>query len=203
MEDDSVLVRDLLAGDERAFARFFEGYFPRIYRFALSRLNRDEQSAAEVTQATLTKVLRHLEKFRGDSSLFTWSCQICRNEIADSLRAQRRHASRVVPIDDRPELREALEAIGAPEFTQPAESLSRDQTRQLVRSVLDRLPDHYGDALEWKYVEGASVMEIGSRLGISHAAAQSLLQRARPAFRLALESVFGAEASDLLAELGT
>ena len=31
----------------------------------------------------------------------------------------------------------------------------------LVHAVLDRLPNRYGEALEWKYVDGRSVEEIG------------------------------------------
>jgi RNA polymerase sigma-70 factor (ECF subfamily) len=50
-------------------------------------------------------------------------------------------------------------------------------------------------------VEGYSVEEIGARLGIGHTAAQSLLARARVAFREALEQVFGAAAADIAATL--
>ena len=45
--------------------------------------------------------------------------------------------------------------------------------------MLDRLPARYGDVLEWKYIEGRSVEEIGERLGIGQTAAQSVLARAR------------------------
>jgi len=67
--------------------------------------------------------------------------------------------------------------------------------------VLDRLPSRYGDVLEWKYVDGDSVEQIGERLGIGHTAAQSMLARARTAFREALETVFGATVYDLLSGL--
>ena len=53
----------------------------------------------------------------------------------------------------------------------------------------------------WKYVEGHSVEEIGEKLGIGQTAAQSLLARARSAFREGLEAVFGASAADVLASL--
>ena len=42
---------------------------------------------------------------------------------------------------------------------------------------------HYGDALEWKYLEGLAVREIADRLGLTAKAAESLLARAREAFR--------------------
>ena len=68
-----------------------------------------------------------------------------------------------------------------------------------MQSVLDRLPARYGDVLEWKYIEGRSVEEIGELLGIGQIAAQSVLARARVAFREALETVFGSTAQDVLA----
>ena len=201
MADEAELVRRMLAGEERAFDAFFEGHFPRLYRFVLPRLNGDEEAAREVVQAALTKAMRKLADYRGESALFTWLCQICRREIVDRARDEKRRTDRVVLIDDRPELRAAIESIEAPEEYDLLKSYDRAEVGGLVRSVLDRLPPRYGDALEWKYVEGHSVEEIGMRLGIGHTAAQSLLARARVAFRAALEQVFGAAAADIATTL--
>jgi RNA polymerase sigma-70 factor (ECF subfamily) len=74
--------------------------------------------------------------------------------------------------------------------------------QRIVHAVLDRLPARYGEALELKYIEGRSVEEIGDRLGIGHTAAQSLLARARVAFRDGMEAVFGATAGDVLTRFG-
>jgi RNA polymerase sigma-70 factor (ECF subfamily) len=199
---DKELVRRMLAGEERAFEAFFNAYFPRVYRFALPRLNGDVEATREVVQAALGKAIRKLDSFRGESGLFTWICQICRNEIVDRIRAERR-MRHVVLIDDQPELRAAVESLEAPEEFDLAGNYGRDEAARLVRVVLDRLPDSYGDALEWKYIEGETVEAIGERLGIGTTAAQSLLARARRAFREGLESVFGADAADVAAGLGT
>lgn len=203
MTEDRDLVREMLAGDERAFTTFFDFYFPRVYRFALPRVNRNEHTARDVVQATLVKAMRKLDTWRGDASLFTWLCQICRREIADHVRSQRRHSAKVVLIEDSEEVRAALESIEAPSRDDPLHRASSEEVRRLVHAVLDRLPGRYGEALEWKYVEGRSVEEIGERLGIGQTAAQSLLARARVAFREGLESVFGASAAEVLASLGT
>src|SRR5512141_347826 len=112
--DDRQLVNAMLAGEERAFTQFFEIYFPRVYRFALPRLRRNEDTAKDVVQNTLIKAMRKLGDWRGDASLFTWLCQICRREIADHVRAQRRHSDKVVLIEDSAEVRAALESIEAP-----------------------------------------------------------------------------------------
>lgn len=199
---DPQLIRRMLAGDERAFEAFFNAYFPRLYRFALPRLNGDVDATREIVQATLGKAIRKLESFRGESGLFTWICQICRNEIVDYIRAERR-MRHVVLIDDQPELRAAVESIEAPDEFDLVKGYGREEAARLVRVVLDRLPASYGDALEWKYIEGESVETIGERLGIGTTAAQSLLARARRAFRESLESVFGADAADVASGLGT
>ena len=199
--DDRQLAQAMLAGDERAFRAFFELYFPRVYRFALPRLRGNEDTAKDVVQSTLIKAMRKLDAWRGDASLFTWLCQICRREIADHVRSQQRRSSKVVLIDDSDEVRAALENIEAPASDDPLRRADSAELKRLVHAVLDRLPNRYGEALEMKYVEGHSVEEIGQRLGIGHAAAQSLLARARVAFRDGLEAVFGAAAADVLAGL--
>ena len=199
---DPQLIRRMLAGDERAFEEFFNAYFPRVYRFALPRLNGDVDATREVVQIALGKAIRKLGSFRGESGLFTWICQICRNEIVNRIRAERR-MRHVVLIDDQPELRAAVESIEAPDEFDLVRNYGRAEAARLVRVVLDRLPASYGDALEWKYIEGESVEAIGERLGIGTTAAQSLLARARRAFRDGLESVFGADAADVAAGLGT
>lgn len=201
MSSEQDLIRRMLAGDERAFATFFDAHFARLYRFALPRVARDHETARDVVQATLTKAMRRLADFRGDAAVYTWLCQICRHEIADHVRAQRRHDEHVVPYEDTPEVRAALESIEAPEEYEPDRRHGRGEVLATIRAILDRLPSRYGDALEWKYVEGRSVEEIGERLGIGHTAAQSLLARARVAFREAVESVCGQDAADLLASL--
>jgi RNA polymerase sigma-70 factor (ECF subfamily) len=198
LQTEQQLVRRLLEGDERAFSEFFNEYFARLYRFALPRLNGDADAAQEVAQATLCKVMRRLDSFRGEAALFTWICQICRHQIADYLREARRHSERVVLIEDSPQVQAALDAIQAPDLENPDRVYDDRQLSSLIRSVLDRLPARYGDALEWKYVENLSVEEIGTRMGIGTTAAQSLLSRARSAFREAIRNVFGAAVAEEL-----
>jgi RNA polymerase sigma-70 factor (ECF subfamily) len=145
--------------------------------------------------------MRGLAGFRGDAALFSWLCQICRRQIVDYLRTHRRHQDNIVLIDDTPGMREALESIAAPASDDPQHNYDSAEARRLVQGLLDRLPERYGDVLEWKYIEGRSVEEIGTLLGVGHIAAQSLLARARSAFREALERIFGSTASEVLAGL--
>jgi RNA polymerase sigma-70 factor (ECF subfamily) len=182
-QSDRDLVQLMLGGDEAAFQRFFELHFPGLYRFALARLGHDADAAEEVAQAALSKVVRKLHTYRGEASLFTWVCTFCRWEIS-AWHAQRTRRGLVVElVEESAEVRAALESLSALGGDGPRERLLRREVGALVRLTLDQLPARYGDALEWKYVEGLSVKEIAVRLGVGPKAAESLLTRARQAFR--------------------
>jgi len=187
--DDRQLVERLLRGENAAFNEFFAENFGRLYRFASLRI-KDEAAAHDVVQETLCRALRNLRGFRGEAALFTWLCQICRSQLSEHFERRGRHLKRFVPIEDDPAIQSMLEAMAAPN-SDPAELSRRNEVLRFVQVVLDRLPSHYGNALEWKYVEGASVEDIAARLGVQHAAAQSLLQRARLAFREMFEELYG------------
>jgi RNA polymerase sigma-70 factor (ECF subfamily) len=171
----------MLAGEAAAFEEFFAAYFPALFRFALVRL-RDAVAAEEVAQAALCRAIRKLSTYRGEAALFTWLCAFCRNEISAYCRARQKTA-RVDLVEELPEVRAALESLAARDPRDPETALRRQELSRAVQAVLDRLPRRYGDALEWKYIEGLSVAEIGERLGLGPKAAESLLARAREQFR--------------------
>lgn len=186
--DDTRLVCRLLNRDEAAFEEFFEAMYPALYRFALARLDGRREAAEDVAQTTLYRAIGKLKTYRGEASLLTWLCTFCRHEIYAYAKAHR-HVAQVVPIDDAPEIQAALESLHAVDSTNPHVALDRQQQASLIQRVLDQLPAHYGSVLEWKYIEELPVQDIAARLGIRLPAAESLLARARRAFRDALLSV--------------
>src|SRR3972149_4616349 len=48
---DRAVARRILGGDEAAFRELFDRFFPRLYRFALARLNGDAETARDVVAA--------------------------------------------------------------------------------------------------------------------------------------------------------
>ena len=148
---------------------------------------RDQDAAEDIVQNSLIAAVRHLGSWRGEASLFTWLCTICRREIS----AWEKRTSRRVIVsiaDDDPGLRAALDSIGAAADA-PDAGLARADTGRIVQLVLDHLPPRYSRALEWKYLEELSVDEIAGRLQCTPKAAESLLTRARDAFRDAFAAV--------------
>jgi RNA polymerase sigma-70 factor (ECF subfamily) len=180
--DDRQLAQRLRAGDAAAFNRFFDDHFARLYRFVLPRTAHDEEAAKEIVQAALSRGLRNIRRYRAEAALFTWLCSIARNETVDWMRRNARYREHIVLTEDAPEIRAAVESFLAPPAEEPGGRLQAEELRRLIQVALDRLPAHYGDALEWKYIQGHSVKEVARRLDLSPDAAQSVLARARRAF---------------------
>ena len=195
---DGELVKALRAGDQGAFDEFFNAYFPRLYRFVLPRLEHSHDAAQDVCQEVLARALKRLGTYRGEAALFTWLCQIARNELADHWQRQGRLATHIVNVEDDAAVRAVLESLQADELQGPEARRHAEELKRAVQVTLDNLPGRYGDALEWKYLDGLSIAEIAVQLGVSAAAAQSVLQRARAAFREAFAAVAGLKAGDLL-----
>jgi len=183
VKDDKRLAERMLGGEQRAFEDFFNGYFDRLYRFALVRLNQDADAAEDVVQQTLCRAVEKIAQYRGESALFTWLCRICRNTIVDSFRATDRPRGQVIPFEETDEIRMALESLSSLDTGDPQSDMVNQQIKRLVRVVLDYLPRRYGQVLEWKYIEDRSVKEIAGFLGIAPKAAESTLTRARNAFK--------------------
>ncbi|MEO7795901.1 MAG: sigma-70 family RNA polymerase sigma factor, partial [Thermoanaerobaculia bacterium] len=152
---------------------------PALYRFAASRLRGDRELIREIVQTTVCKALAGLGDFRGEAAFFTWLCACCRNEIAMHYRRQQT-IRREVPLPDE---REPSPAAGTPQPEGITESLLREERARFVHIALDLLPPHHARALSMKYLENASVKQIASALGMAPKAAESLLTRARIAFR--------------------
>ncbi|HET9225107.1 MAG TPA: sigma-70 family RNA polymerase sigma factor [Thermoanaerobaculia bacterium] len=169
--EEKALVERMLAGDEAAMEELADEYFPALYRFALARLGGDTELTREVVQTTVCKALAKLETFRGEAPLLAWLCACCRNEIRMVFRKRKR--LRTVELD------EDLASGGE----LPEGAMARKEAARQVHATLDLLPPRYARALEWKYVERLSVKEIAERLRLGAKAAESLLTRARQAFR--------------------
>ncbi len=200
LRESKLLVRRMLAGDERARDQFADRYFSRLYRFALSRLDGDADLAREIVQTAVCKALAKLESYRGEAPLFGWLCACCRNEILMHFR-HKRSLPQVIEL--------ALDASDgavvpdSTDFGAPQINLERKEAARLVHESLDQLPPHYAQALEWKYIEHLPVVEIANRLSLRPKAAESVLTRARAAFRKSYERLTHCPQSLAVAAVGS
>jgi len=187
---DLLLAKRVHRCEEKAISDFMDIYFPRLYRFALLRLDHDESAAEDVVQQSLTIAARHIATFRGEASLMTWLAQICRRELGRyALKAQARR-NIVTLFDDEPLVSAFLDTVEGDEGDRPLDYSEREELASLVHMVLDGLPNRHGDVLEWKYIDGLSIKEIAGKLNIGTEAVQSQLARAKRTFRRAFGDIY-------------
>jgi len=192
IEQDRALASKVAGGDKAAFDTFFREYFPRLFRFTLMRADNDRALAEEIVQRTMCIVVRKMGNYRGEALLFTWLCQICRNEMNAVYRQRGVEMRADVAIEDHPAVQAALESMYADDF-RPESMQRRDEIAGFVRTTLDHLPNNYALALEMKYINGNSVAEIAAKLGVGEKAAESILTRARTAFKEGFRSLWDFE----------
>lgn len=186
---DKNLAKRLLNGDRRSFDVFFNTYFPRLFRFALVRLDHDHDLADETAQNVLCQAISKMSTYRGEASLFAWLCTFTRHEIYKQRKARGRAQGDAPLCEDDPSVRAALESLLSVTANDPHAAVHKTDVSRLVKVAMDHLPAIYADALERKYVYEMSVSEIGASIGKSTKATESILTRARVAFRESFRSL--------------
>ena len=180
--------RQALRGDEVALRRLTAEMLPALYRFCLYRVGRNQHLCEEVVQETFLRALRDLARYepgRSDGNLFPWLTGLARNEIQRVLGREKAAAS-LQTLWERMD-RDLLAVFARLDSEPLAEAtLEREETRELVNAAMAQLPPHYRQALESKYVSGESVRTIAERWRMTEKATESLLSRAREAFRAAI-----------------
>jgi RNA polymerase sigma-70 factor (ECF subfamily) len=170
------------AGDQRAFDEFFKDSAPRLVAFIARRTALDPATLEDIVQSALIKAVRHLASYRGEAALFTWLTEICRNELADEHRKAKRRPAHI-SLDEPEAAHRWEEILRAPDAEEPVSQLQAATERAEIMRVLEGLPANYALVLEAKYGDGLSVETIALQLGLTEIAVQSMLARAREAFR--------------------
>jgi RNA polymerase sigma-70 factor (ECF subfamily) len=181
-EADRVLVSRMRAGEQRAFDEFFNASASRLAAFVSRRSGLDPASVEDIVQNTLIKAVRNLASYRGEAALFTWVTEICRHELADARRKAARRPAHD-SLDEPDAVAFPVPQLWVPEHREPAAEAEVHHRQKAVIRALNDLPERYARALEAKYGDGLSVKEVAALFGLTTVAAQSLLARARDAFR--------------------
>jgi RNA polymerase sigma-70 factor (ECF subfamily) len=180
---EAKLSERLRAGDPAAMEEVYHAYKDRLYSFVARQLNGDYSAAEDIVQETFLGTLTSLDKFRGDSQLYTWLRSIASHKISDFYRGRAQEA-RLEKLDLDADAIDPRR-ISSDELMAPStmESAERDH---VVHQALVDLPWGYRQVLALKYFEGMSVLEISQIMARSPKSVEGLLSRARKALRISL-----------------
>jgi RNA polymerase sigma-70 factor, ECF subfamily len=189
--DEAVLVEELRAGSEEAFAWLLARYHQPIYSL-LARTVRDRADAADLTQEVFLKVFRGVSGFQGQSSLRTWIYRIALREASNQRRWWVRHKQREIPIEQ--EMTDS--ASGSPVrlkemLVDPAESpfdsAVHAENRARVERALGQVPEPFRTTLILRDIEGFVYEEVAEMQGVNLGTVKSRLVRGRACLRALLE----------------
>jgi len=182
---ETKLVEKLRSGDSTAMEEFYNIYRNRLYTLVLEQVGRDHAVAEDLVQETFLAALGSLDKFRGDSQLYTWLRSIALHKINDFYRRQAREPR---PKESPPDF-DAMKQLEQIRDDEPATLtvMESEEIRQSIRQVLGGLPHDYQKVLVMKYLEEMPVLEISQVMGRSPKSVEGLLARARKAMRANLE----------------
>lgn len=157
-------------------AAWFDEALPRIYGYFIPRVGGRVSVAEDLTQETMLAAVRTDRGPESANSVTPWLYGIARHKLMDHYRRQER---------DRRVLGQRVQEEDVPEgdYALPDLDLESLPVRDAVIATLDALNPRYRAALVLRYLDGCDVPFVAASLGVTVDAAESVLVRARAAFR--------------------
>jgi RNA polymerase sigma-70 factor (ECF subfamily) len=164
--DELTLVRLSQQGDQEMFARLYDAYMERIYRYVYFRVA-DEKLAEDITSQVFLKVWEKLDTYQaGQSPFMAWLYRIAHNAVIDYYRSKK------VAIS----LEEA-NPVDLSHANEMDEKLDLEIQSEELRAALRELTEEQQQVLILKFVGGLSTTEIAQQLGKQQGAVRALQMR--------------------------
>ncbi len=173
------LVERLKAGDEQAFEEFVTEYRERVYRVAW-RVLREDEAAEDCAQEAFIKVFRHIGRFEGRSSLYTWLYRITVNIALNKLKRDR--FRQMVPLGDLPRRDKRAS-------TNPLRAALSSEVAERIDEAVRELPEKQRAVFTLKFFEGLSHREIADIVGCSEGTSKANYFHAIRKLRVKLEDL--------------
>jgi RNA polymerase sigma factor (sigma-70 family) len=178
VQDTEQLVLRARQHDAAAFTLLIRRYERVVLSVAFAIVG-NADSAGDVAQDTFLRAWQRLGDLKEPAHFATWLCGIARNLAID----QRRRGRFVMTSIADAALDAAAVKDGGPD---PLEELSRREQLAQVGAALQALDETTRPAVILRYYDGLSSKEIGEILGLSPAAVDMRLSRARQQLRVLL-----------------
>ncbi len=189
--DEAELVALARAGDRDAFRIIMQRGNQRLFRIARGVM-RDDSEAEDVLQEAYVRAFAAIGGFRGEAGIMTWLSSIVLNEARGRLRRRRP----MVPLDRIEQAQETgCDIIAFPQpsgVPSPEADVARVQIRGLIEQAVDALPEPFRVVFILRDIEGCTVEETATALGLKAATVKTRLHRARRLLRQVLDEKLAA-----------
>ena len=160
--------KSLQAISDEEFNHYYARYFGQIKTYVYRYL-RDNEISKDITQNVFTKLFQNRNKLRNDN-LRNWLYKVAYNDIMDYLKKN-------------PAVSSLDQGLVEPFTTNGPQSVAQEQyEREVIQSVLMKLPQSQRTAILLKDVKGYSYEQIAETMNLTHGAVKSLIFRGRQKF---------------------
>lgn len=175
---DARLVQEAIAQVPGAFDVLVQRYIGLVTAAAYAVIA-DAEAARDVAQEAFLQAASTLTALRNRAKFGPWVYGIARRKAIYALRRRKLHHTAILHKQERDLARAAPDEPGAP--------IARRERLQEIRRALAQLPEIYREVLVLRYMDGRSYAEIGEILGLSEAAVDKRLTRAKDLLRVPLQ----------------
>jgi RNA polymerase sigma-70 factor (ECF subfamily) len=173
--EDALLPLALAAGrcDRAAQQKLCERLAPPMLSVLRAMLGPSSPDVADQLQDSLVALMQALPSFRGESSVSHFACRIAMKRALDARRRARARAS----------VAEAVASIPPREAEVPSDELASARLREVMRELMNELPEAQAEALAMKAVLGYALSEIAEETRVPVNTVRSRLLLAKKALK--------------------
>ncbi len=174
-ERDLALIESFRSGSASAFDELVRHYEPTVHR-VLGQLNVPAGDVEDLTQEVFLRIFRNIDRFRGQSSFYTWLYRITVNVFFDHNKKRKRADVRLTRLQN------ALVDVsnyGPERAGDPFYATYESLTHETFAHAIDELPEAFRAVVAMREVDDLSYEEIAMQTGISIGTVRSRLSRAR------------------------
>jgi RNA polymerase sigma-70 factor (ECF subfamily) len=152
--------------DQLDFRDFVRTHQDKIFRFAMRLIQREEE-AKDIVQDVLIKIWDRRDEIHKIDNLDGWMFTVTRNLCIDRIRARKNHldVSTQVQVEDKQD--------------NPHEQTSKSQLMNLIKKLINDMPEKQKMVIHLRDIEGLSYDEIAEACGLPLAQVKVNLHRAR------------------------
>jgi RNA polymerase sigma-70 factor (ECF subfamily) len=175
--DDWSTIGRFQNGDSSAFDELMGRHQQRAYKFAC-QLTKDRDEAADVVACAFGRVLRSLDKFRGDSSFTSWLYRIELNCFLDIRKKAR--SRQTFSLDNQQSGHDGPVEFQITGFQESAyEHMERRERVAAIEKAMKRLPPNQRQVFVMFQADALSYEDIAQMLAVPIGTVKSRLNRAR------------------------
>ena len=144
---------------EKAFKKLVQEYKERLY-WHIRKIVLDHEDANDVIQNTFIKIHLNIDKFKGESSLYTWMYRIATNESINFINSK----SSKMGLQNHEWIESKAEGLKADNY------FDGDEAALILQKLITKLPEKQRIVFNMKYFDGMSYKTISEILGTSEGA---------------------------------